>query len=129
MGNERLTYEELLQIFALIEKSSNLTEFHLKAGDIEIDLIMRRDKVQGTVAPQSRDVSPSGEVADGISLDTLPHTSASQYPPGAVIVTAPMVGTFYRANEPGAKPFIEVGSHVTPDSTICIIEVMKLMSA
>jgi acetyl-CoA carboxylase biotin carboxyl carrier protein len=129
MGNERLTYEELLQIFALLEKSSSLTDFHMKAGDIEIDLTMRRDGVTAAVAPQAPEVSQSGEVADSIAIAARPYTGTAQYPPGAVIVTAPMVGTFYRANEPGAKPFIEVGSRVTPDSTICIIEVMKLMSS
>jgi len=40
-----------------------------------------------------------------------------------------MVGTFYRSPEPGAKPFVEVGQTVTPDTTVCIIEVMKLMNS
>jgi acetyl-CoA carboxylase biotin carboxyl carrier protein len=66
MGNERLTYEELLQIFALLEKSSSLTDFHLKAGDIEIDLKMRRDGVTTAVAPLATELSQSGEVADSI---------------------------------------------------------------
>ena len=40
-----------------------------------------------------------------------------------------MVGTFYRAPQPGAAPFIEIGSAVTPTTLIGIIEVMKLMSS
>ncbi len=48
---------------------------------------------------------------------------------GLVDVTAPMVGTFYRAAAPGEAPYVEVGSAVEPDSQVCIIEVMKLMSA
>jgi acetyl-CoA carboxylase biotin carboxyl carrier protein len=40
-----------------------------------------------------------------------------------------MVGTFYRAPEPGAKPFVEVGTRVKADSIVCIIEVMKLMNS
>jgi len=43
-------------------------------------------------------------------------------------VKAPMVGTFYRSPSPGAKPFVEVGDRVEPDSVVCIIEVMKLMN-
>ena len=46
-----------------------------------------------------------------------------------VVVTAPMVGTFYRASEPGAEPFVKVGSRVQANDTVCIIEVMKLMNA
>jgi acetyl-CoA carboxylase biotin carboxyl carrier protein len=40
-----------------------------------------------------------------------------------------MVGTFYRAPEPGAPPFVEVGQSVEPDTIVCIIEVMKLMNS
>lgn len=49
--------------------------------------------------------------------------------PGLVDVRAPIVGTFYRAPQPGAAPFVDVGSAVQPDSVIAIIEVMKLMSS
>jgi acetyl-CoA carboxylase biotin carboxyl carrier protein len=44
-------------------------------------------------------------------------------------VKAPMVGTYYRAPAPGATPFVEVGQKVKPDTVVCIIEVMKLMSS
>jgi acetyl-CoA carboxylase biotin carboxyl carrier protein len=40
-----------------------------------------------------------------------------------------MVGTFYRAPAPGAPPFVEVGSVVNEDDTVCILEVMKLMNS
>ena len=40
-----------------------------------------------------------------------------------------MLGTFYRAEAPGAAPFVEVGSRVEPDTIVCIIEVMKMMNS
>jgi acetyl-CoA carboxylase biotin carboxyl carrier protein len=43
-------------------------------------------------------------------------------------VTAPMVGTFYSAPAPGAKPFVEIGSEVKPGDVLCIIEAMKMMN-
>jgi acetyl-CoA carboxylase biotin carboxyl carrier protein len=43
-------------------------------------------------------------------------------------VTAPMVGTFYAASAPGAKPFVELGSEVKPGDVLCIIEAMKMMN-
>jgi acetyl-CoA carboxylase biotin carboxyl carrier protein len=51
-------------------------------------------------------------------------------PPAAdvVRVESPMVGTFYRAAEPGAAPFVEVGDPVAPGQTLCILEAMKLMN-
>ena len=48
---------------------------------------------------------------------------------GLLNVLAPIVGTFYRSPQPGAPPFVEVGSRVEPDTVVAIIEVMKLMSS
>ncbi len=48
--------------------------------------------------------------------------------PNESVVTAPMVGTFYRAPSPEAPPFVEVGSRVSVGQTLCIIEAMKLMN-
>jgi acetyl-CoA carboxylase biotin carboxyl carrier protein len=44
-------------------------------------------------------------------------------------IAAPMPGTFYRAESPGAPPFVEVGAHVEPDTVVCILEVMKMMNS
>jgi acetyl-CoA carboxylase biotin carboxyl carrier protein len=44
-------------------------------------------------------------------------------------IDAPMLGTFYRAEAPGAKPFVDVGAKVDPDTTVCLIEVMKMMNS
>ena len=43
-------------------------------------------------------------------------------------ITSPMVGTFYLASSPGAKPFVEVGATVSTGQVVCIIEAMKLMN-
>jgi acetyl-CoA carboxylase biotin carboxyl carrier protein len=72
----------------------------------------------------------------GDAPDTLPTTVAARLDgeqagaadgDGLVEVTAPMVGTFYRAPAPGAEPFVEVGSEVAEDTQVCILEVMKLL--
>jgi acetyl-CoA carboxylase biotin carboxyl carrier protein len=47
---------------------------------------------------------------------------------GVVRVEAPMVGTFYRAAQPGALPFVQEGDTVAPGQTLCILEAMKLMN-
>jgi acetyl-CoA carboxylase biotin carboxyl carrier protein len=49
-------------------------------------------------------------------------------PADAHVIAAPLVGTFYRAPEPGAAPFVEVGDHVEPGQTVGIVEAMKLMN-
>ncbi len=48
--------------------------------------------------------------------------------PEAKVVKSPMVGTFYRAASPGAKPFVDVGDSVKAGQAVCIIEAMKIMN-
>ncbi|MGA9469662.1 MAG: acetyl-CoA carboxylase biotin carboxyl carrier protein, partial [Candidatus Macondimonas sp.] len=71
---------------------------------------------------------PLPQPAPVVTAEMLPAVSAaSSLPPGQT-VTAPMVGTFYRASGPGAKPFAEVGQAVKKGDTLCIIEAMKMMN-
>ena len=53
---------------------------------------------------------------------------AAPRPAGTKDITSPIVGTFYRSPSPDADPFVDVGSHVEPETTICIIEAMKVMN-
>ena len=53
--------------------------------------------------------------------------AAEAVPPGHM-VKSPMVGTFYRSSNPGAKPFVEVGQRVSVGETLCIIEAMKMLN-
>ena len=58
-----------------------------------------------------------------------PELAAARAVSGALVrVESPMVGTFYRAAQPGAPPFVEVGDVVAPGQTLCILEAMKLMN-
>jgi len=57
-----------------------------------------------------------------------PAAAAAARPSPDQSVTAPMVGTFYAAPAPGAKPFVELGSEVKPGDVLCIIEAMKMMN-
>jgi acetyl-CoA carboxylase biotin carboxyl carrier protein len=66
--------------------------------------------------------------AVGASSDTPPPAAAPARPHHHMVVPAPSLGTFYRAPKPGAPPFVEVGDGVTPDTELCLIEVMKLFT-
>ncbi|MCU0622195.1 MAG: acetyl-CoA carboxylase biotin carboxyl carrier protein, partial [Gemmatimonadales bacterium] len=43
-------------------------------------------------------------------------------------IRSPMVGTFYKAPEPGADPYVAIGTRIAPGQTVCIIEAMKIMN-
>ncbi|GJH19106.1 acetyl-CoA carboxylase biotin carboxyl carrier protein [Caballeronia novacaledonica] len=130
-----LTFKDLVQLVELIKASENFNEFHLRMGDVELDL-RRGDAVDGSVpavparngaasrtpapTPASRPLEPAASSAS---------TSATEWPADSTVVKSPMVGTFYRSPEPGAKSFVEVGDAVEAEATVCIIEVMKLMNS
>jgi acetyl-CoA carboxylase biotin carboxyl carrier protein len=117
MAERNLSYQDLVQIVELIKSTSHFSEFRLKVGDIEVSL--RRSN--GSVPPVQGS-SPQVPVSSK-------ETQERQFPPGTHLVRAPMVGTFYRAPAPGAAPFVAPGQAVEPDTTVCIIEVMKLMNS
>jgi len=117
---ELLTYEDVLRIVELV-KTTRFTEFRLKVGEAEVHL--RR---AGGSAPEAESVAFGERV---VPAQSMPQADPERhFPPGSVLVRAPMVGTFYRAPAPDAPPFVEVGQRVEPEQTLCIIEVMKLMN-
>ena len=122
MAERELTYEDLLQIVDLIKSTSQFTEFRLKVGDIEVSL----RRADGN-APRPLPATPGQEPVQ--TLAPAAWSRERQFAAGAHVVRAPMVGTLYRASAPGAPPFVEVGQEVEPDTTVCLIEVMKLMSS
>jgi acetyl-CoA carboxylase biotin carboxyl carrier protein len=119
LRNERLTYEDVLRIVELV-KSTRFSEFRLKVGEVEVHL--RRSN---GAAPAAGDAPAAVEPHAPESLSGKPHSFAE----GSVLVRAPMVGTFYRAPAPDAPPFVEVGQRIEAGTTLCIIEVMKLMNS
>ena len=136
MGKEILTYDDLLQIVELIKSAESFSEFHLKIGDIELDL---RKSDAGAAAPPATTAStalPAVDAATSAKLALGPADqiaaagarAAVEVPPGAVVIKSPMVGTFYASPEPGADPYLKVGARVSPGQTVCIIEAMKIMN-
>jgi acetyl-CoA carboxylase biotin carboxyl carrier protein len=66
----------------------------------------------------------AAEVVSPHPTPDTPHPSSN-----GLAINAPMLGTFYRAEAPGAAPFVEVGAKVGPDTVVCLIEVMKMMNS
>lgn len=137
MERERtLTFQDLVQLVELIKSSANFNEFHLRMGDVELDL-RRGEAVNGSAPVVHAGNGAAAQTSAPAPVERQPEppapaaTSASnaEWPADSTVVKSPMVGTFYRSPEPGAKSFVEVGDAVEADATVCIIEVMKLMNS
>lgn len=109
----------------------------------DLDAVELREGEQSIVLKRAPRSGEGGDVApvavaparpSHFPMDTGAREVASGVPaaapvdPTLVTVTAPIIGTFYRAPSPQARPFVEVGATVQPGSTLCIIEAMKLMN-
>ncbi len=138
MAEEKLNYAELLQILQLIKSAPQFGELHLKFGEVEIDVTrgVPRSVVtevlpaEASAASDVSETPPSPPAPPPARAQPARSASSAEQPsPKAAVVRSPMVGTFYRAPAPGAPPFVEIGQIVEPSTTICIIEVMKLMSS
>jgi acetyl-CoA carboxylase biotin carboxyl carrier protein len=121
-----LSYDEVSQIIKLIDGSS-CDEFILETEDVR--LVVRRRGADGAAAAGTAEDTGTifvGSPAGPKQQSQPGQRSASASSPH--VVSAPMVGTFYRSPTPGAPPFVEIGSKVKKGDPICIIEVMKLFT-
>lgn len=114
-----LTARDIAEITRLLEDSS------FDELDLEIDGLKIHLRRSG--APPVKSATTTAPVA-APSPASAAATPAPADDPSRIAVRAPLLGTFYRAPRPGAPPFVEVGSQVEPDTTVGIIEVMKLMN-
>ena len=153
-----LSHEEVLQILEAIEKSE-FDFFELRLGELKLTVSKTSSAIGApgrlpSEAP-TRSLPAAGAVGRGDPAPTgsaVPGSTASAAPDvpaeggsdeserskvaavaapadGLVEVKAPMVGTFYAQPEPGAPPYVDVGSQVEEDTTLGLVEVMKVFNA
>jgi acetyl-CoA carboxylase biotin carboxyl carrier protein len=123
-----------------IRKVKKLIELLEESGIAEIEISEGEESVRisrysqpPTQAPASgpvvtHTVAPPAAVAPSAPAAPAPAAAPLPAPPPGHQITAPMVGTFYAAPSPGAKPFVEIGSTVEAGDTLCVIEAMKMMN-
>ena len=135
--------DELRDLFALFTKH-NLTEFEIEREGFRIHLGRNPAQPAATTGDASGQLHsapaltfmPSGGQSAAATAATAAHPESAaapvEPPPSEEeslhIIVSPIVGTFYRSPSPTAEPFVRLGSHVDPDSVVCIIEAMKLMN-
>ena len=144
--DESVNMDELREIVELISEHG-FTDFELENKDVRVRL--RREltpqivSMPATQLAHTTEVQAKGDV--GAARDTAVSSSTdsgvSSKPSGdgqpelasgedvdLQMIPSPIVGTFFRAASPKAEPFVRLGSQISPDTVVCIIEAMKLMN-
>ena len=125
---------EIEKIKTIVELMSehDLSEFKIESNDMH--LCIRRGSSHGTMMTTVAAQPPQTAVA---VAPPQPSPAVQEATNGAATkvetakretIDAPIVGTFYRAASPDAEPFVKVGSRVSADAVVCIIEAMKVMN-
>lgn len=124
-----MDFEEIKQILAMV-KEHELSEFELEHQGFKIRI--RKDCAAHAVvtAPVGTPVLPAPPATPAQSAPAVASATptAEEGEVEFAVVKSPIVGTFYRAPEPGAPPFADVGDVVKKGQVLCLIEAMKLMN-
>ena len=105
---------------------SNISELEITEAEGKVRIV-KGGGATGMVMAPAPVIMASAAPAPVAASATVPPADAPAAPAGKVI-KSPMVGTYYRAASPGAKPFVEVGSSIKEGEAVCIIEAMKIMN-
>jgi acetyl-CoA carboxylase biotin carboxyl carrier protein len=114
-----------------IRKIKKLIELLEESGIAEIEIKEGEEAVRISRMPTGVHAVPMAMAAPAPAPAPPPPAAAAVAPKprnNDHVVTAPMVGTFYAAASPGAKPFIDIGDEVKVGQVLCIIEAMKMMN-
>ncbi len=122
------------EIIELIEKldDSSLAEMYIKDGEFELNLKKAGAVVQQFAAPttavQANESGVPQAVPSAVPAQNTPEDGSENREDGYEIITAPIVGTFYRSPSPDSPPYVDEESEVKQGDTLCIIEAMKVMN-
>ena len=111
-------HQVIRELAALLDETG-LTEIEYERGGMRVRVARRPQAVVSTV--------PTRVVADAAAAP-VPATPGGDPANHPGVVTSPMVGTAYRGPEPGARPYVEVGTRVSGGETLLIVEAMKTMN-
>jgi len=124
-GDKPSGEQQLIRDLAQLLNDTGLTEIEIEKSGLKIR-VARTVTLAAAVPPAPTPFAPSQGASPGAGAPAATGAADPGKHPGAV--KSPMVGTSYRAGQPGADPFVSVGSQVKEGDTLCIIEAMKLMN-
>ncbi|MDQ0156435.1 acetyl-CoA carboxylase biotin carboxyl carrier protein [Robertmurraya andreesenii] len=135
-----LKVQEIRELIKLVDQS-NLDEFVYEFDDCKIKMKKHKTETVAVSVPQistqAVDLAPQATAVEAAAVKQeveevkeapAPEVKESSTTENLHKITSPMVGTFYEASSPDAEPYVKVGSKVSTDSIVCIVEAMKLFN-
>ena len=119
---------DLRKLKTLIDlvSDSNVSELEITEAEGKVRIV--KSAGAAPVAAAMPAVVAAPIPAAPLAAEAAPAPAAAPAPESGHTVKSPMVGTFYRASSPGAKPFVDIGSTVKEGDTLCIVEAMKILN-
>ncbi|MBE6391900.1 MAG: acetyl-CoA carboxylase biotin carboxyl carrier protein [Lentisphaerae bacterium] len=118
---------EIEEIRSLVSMMGEYNLSEIKIEDDGCNICLRRNcATEVPVAPVAIQTVAAAPAAPAVQAAPAPAAPAVEA--ARITIDSPLVGTLYRAPGPDAQPFVQVGDRVNPDTTICIIEAMKVMN-
>ena len=114
---------DIRKVKKLIEmlEASQLEEIEIQEGEESVRLVKKKSH---SIVSEVNSLKKSLD-SEATNYETI---SESKIPSDGEKITSPMVGTFYTAPSPGAKPFVSVGDEINEGDVVCIVEAMKMMN-
>ena len=121
---------DIRKVKKLIEllEESGIAELEIHEGEESVRISRYAQNAPAVVQASVPMAEPVPAVSPTVSAVPEPEKAGGEVHPTGHTINSPMVGTFYEAPSPGAKPFVEVGQRVNAGDTLCIIEAMKMLN-
>ncbi|GAB4553585.1 MAG: acetyl-CoA carboxylase biotin carboxyl carrier protein [Rhizobacter sp.] len=121
---------DLRKLKTLIDlvSESNISELEITEADGKVRIVKADPHAVAAAPVAYHQAAPLAAAPAPVAAATTPVAEAAPVVAAGHTVKSPMVGTFYGAASPGAKPFVSVGSTIKEGEPICIIEAMKIMN-
>ncbi len=130
LESESMDLRKLKTLIDLVSESG-ICELEITEGDGRVRIVKSPSAVALASAAAPAPVAHAPLTAAPAPAAAAPAATAAEpaaAEPSGHVVKSPMVGSFYRSAQPGAEPFVNLGSEVKEGQTICIIEAMKLLN-
>jgi acetyl-CoA carboxylase biotin carboxyl carrier protein len=126
--SEKFDLDQIRAVIQIASESEDIAELEVESPTLKVSVKKVAGAVRATAMSNPHGRGPTETTEIHLPAPSTPTAPAAAPADHLVPITAPMVGTFYRATNPDAPPFVAEGDAVEPGQTVCIIEAMKLFN-